>query len=68
MLDAGQTSEAVVQRKEKGDKDAKVDASSEAVIYKIDVTANRYKASCSQRGISKTKACSGIKKNPANLR
>jgi hypothetical protein len=37
-----QTSEAVVQRKEKGDRDAKVDAASEAIIYKIDVTANRY--------------------------
>mmetsp|Transcript_67653 Transcript_67653/g.180858 ORF Transcript_67653/g.180858 Transcript_67653/m.180858 type:complete len:590 (+) Transcript_67653:23-1792(+) len=40
------TSEAVMQRKEKGDKEAKVDAASEEVVYKIDISANRYDLLC----------------------
>jgi hypothetical protein len=30
-----------MQRKEKGEKEAKVDAASEEVVYKIDISANR---------------------------
>mmetsp|Transcript_46770 Transcript_46770/g.113932 ORF Transcript_46770/g.113932 Transcript_46770/m.113932 type:complete len:592 (+) Transcript_46770:58-1833(+) len=40
------TTEAVIQRKEKGDKDAKVDAATDEIIYKIDITANRYDLLC----------------------
>lgn len=40
------TSEAVMQRKEKGEKEAKVDAASEEVVYKIDISANRYDLLC----------------------
>jgi phenylalanyl-tRNA synthetase beta chain len=41
------TSEAVMQRKEKGDRDASVSESkAEEIIYKIDVPANRYDLLC----------------------
>mmetsp|Transcript_24182 Transcript_24182/g.60799 ORF Transcript_24182/g.60799 Transcript_24182/m.60799 type:complete len:593 (+) Transcript_24182:1407-3185(+) len=39
------TSEALMQRKEKGDKDAKIEANDQ-VVYKIDITANRYDLLC----------------------
>ena len=41
MMARWQTSEAVMQRKEKGEKEAKVDTASEEVVYKIDISANR---------------------------
>jgi phenylalanyl-tRNA synthetase beta chain len=41
------TSEAVMQRKEKGDREASVNESkAEEIIYKIDVPANRYDLLC----------------------
>mmetsp|Transcript_28727 Transcript_28727/g.45047 ORF Transcript_28727/g.45047 Transcript_28727/m.45047 type:complete len:618 (+) Transcript_28727:338-2191(+) len=40
------TSEAVMQRKEKGDTEAKVQDGKEEIVYKIDISANRYDLLC----------------------
>eukprot|EP00961_Rhodomonas_salina_P277258 3746711-Rhodomonas_salina.1 len=40
------TTEGVMQRKEKGDKGAQVDSEKEEIVYKIDISANRYDLLC----------------------